>query len=111
MPPRPIQTLRPRLYKHLQKNPQKMSNAMIRFVSTTCPAALIFLCIALLLCNRLTKSFECKEHSPMMKIVLAEDHSTVREGIKLLVNAQDDTEVVGEAGDGAAAIKTVREKR
>jgi two-component system, NarL family, response regulator NreC len=47
----------------------------------------------------------------MMRIVLAEDHRTVREGIKLLVNAQIDMEVVGEAGDGAAAIKTVREKR
>jgi DNA-binding NarL/FixJ family response regulator len=46
----------------------------------------------------------------MMRIVLAEDHSTVREGIKMLVNAQTDMEVVGEAGDGAAAIKTVREK-
>ena len=45
----------------------------------------------------------------MMRIVLAEDHKTVREGIKLLVNAQADMEVVGEAGDGAAAIKVVRE--
>jgi two-component system response regulator NreC len=47
----------------------------------------------------------------MMRIVLAEDHKTVREGLKLLVNAQTDMEVVGEAGDGAAAIKSVREKR
>jgi len=47
----------------------------------------------------------------MMRIVLAEDHQTVREGIKLLVNAQTDMQVVGEAGDGAAAIRTVREKR
>jgi two-component system response regulator NreC len=47
----------------------------------------------------------------MMRIVLAEDHNTVREGIKMLVNAQTDMEVVGEAGDGAAAIRTVREKR
>lgn len=46
-----------------------------------------------------------------MRIVLAEDHRTVREGIKLLVNAQTDMEVVGEASDGAAAIKTVREKQ
>ena len=46
----------------------------------------------------------------MMRIVLAEDHKTVREGIKMLVNAQRDMEVVGEAGDGAAAIRTVREK-
>jgi YesN/AraC family two-component response regulator len=45
----------------------------------------------------------------MMRVVLAEDHNTVREGIKLLVNAQTDMEVVGEAADGAAAIKKVRE--
>lgn len=47
----------------------------------------------------------------MMRIVLAEDHKTVREGLKMLVNAQTDMEVVGEAGDGAAAIKSVREKK
>jgi len=47
----------------------------------------------------------------MMRIVLAEDHSTVREGIKMLVNAQTDMQVVGEANDGAAAIRTVRELR
>lgn len=47
----------------------------------------------------------------MLNVVLAEDHSTVREGIKLLVNAQDDMQVVGEAGDGAAAILKVREHR
>ena len=46
----------------------------------------------------------------MMRIVLAEDHQTVREGIKMLVNAQADMHVVGEAGDGAAAIKAVRDK-
>jgi two-component system, NarL family, response regulator NreC len=44
-----------------------------------------------------------------IRIVLAEDHKTVREGIKLLVNAQPDMEVSGEAGDGEAAIKIVRE--
>src|SRR5688572_30163607 len=43
------------------------------------------------------------------RIVLAEDHKTVREGIKMLVNAQPDMEVVGEAGDGRAAITTTRE--
>ena len=47
----------------------------------------------------------------MMRVVLAEDHSTVREGIKMLVNAQADMEVVGEAGDGQAAVVTVREER
>ena len=39
-----------------------------------------------------------------LRIVLAEDHKTVREGIKLLVDAQPDMEVVGEAGDGEAVI-------
>jgi two-component system response regulator NreC len=47
----------------------------------------------------------------MLNIVIAEDHSTVREGIKMLVDAQIDMQVVGEASDGAAAIKTVRELR
>jgi two-component system response regulator NreC len=41
----------------------------------------------------------------MTRILLAEDHGTVREGIKLLVNAQPDMEVVGEAGDGAAVLE------
>ncbi|MEP7213653.1 MAG: response regulator transcription factor [Acidobacteriota bacterium] len=38
------------------------------------------------------------------RILLAEDHGTVREGIKMLVNAQPDMEVVGEAANGAAAL-------
>lgn len=42
-----------------------------------------------------------------IRIVIAEDHKTVREGIKLLVNAQPDMEVVGEAGDGEAAVKEI----
>lgn len=42
-----------------------------------------------------------------LKILIAEDHQTVREGIKLLVNAQDDMEVVGEADDGEAAVGLV----
>lgn len=42
-----------------------------------------------------------------LKILLAEDHHTVREGVKLLVNAQPDMEVIGEADDGEAAIREV----
>lgn len=40
-----------------------------------------------------------------LRILLAEYHLTVREGIKLLVNAQADMEVVGEAENGEVAIK------
>jgi DNA-binding NarL/FixJ family response regulator len=43
-----------------------------------------------------------------LRIVLAEDHKTVREGIKLLVNSQDDMEVIGEAGDGETAIELAK---
>jgi two-component system response regulator NreC len=43
------------------------------------------------------------------RILLAEDHNTVREGIKMLVNAQPDMEVIGEAADGMAAIAKARE--
>lgn len=45
------------------------------------------------------------------RILLAEDHNTVREGIKMLVNAQPDMQVVGEAADGSAAITQARELR
>ncbi|HKP70921.1 MAG TPA: response regulator transcription factor [Pyrinomonadaceae bacterium] len=44
----------------------------------------------------------------LTRILLAEDHNTVREGIKLLVNAQPDMEVIGEAADGRAAITETR---
>jgi two-component system response regulator NreC len=44
-----------------------------------------------------------------LRIVLAEDHETVREGIKLLVNSQTDMEVVGEAGNGDIAVRKVKE--
>ena len=44
-----------------------------------------------------------------LRIVLAEDHKTVREGIKLLVDAQPDMEVIGEAGDGEAVIALTAE--
>lgn len=47
--------------------------------------------------------------SEKLRILLAEDHKTVREGIKLLVNAQSDMEVIGEAGDGEAAVKLAAE--
>ena len=40
-----------------------------------------------------------------IKVLIAEDHETVREGIKLILSAQSDMEVVGDAGDGRAAIQ------
>ena len=43
--------------------------------------------------------------SEKIRVLIAEDHQTVREGVKLLVDAQSDMEVVGEAGDGDLAVK------
>jgi len=40
-----------------------------------------------------------------VRVLLAEDHETVREGLKLLLAAQPDLEVVGEASDGIAAVE------
>jgi DNA-binding NarL/FixJ family response regulator len=44
-----------------------------------------------------------------LRIVIAEDHETVREGMKLLINSQPDMEVIGEAGDGITAINRAQE--
>ena len=43
----------------------------------------------------------------MIRVLLADDHETVREGLRLLLDAQEDMEVVGEAGDGKAALDQV----
>jgi DNA-binding NarL/FixJ family response regulator len=44
-----------------------------------------------------------------LRILLADDHQTVREGLKLIVNSQADMEVVGEAGDGRVAVARAME--
>ncbi len=44
---------------------------------------------------------------PELRIFLADDHAVVREGLKVLVNAQPDMEVIGEAADGEAACAAV----
>ena len=45
----------------------------------------------------------------MTTIVLAEDHQMVRQGFRLLLAAQKDLQVVGEAGDGLEAARLVEE--
>lgn len=44
-----------------------------------------------------------------IRILLAEDHQTVREGVKMIVDAQADMETIGEAGDGRAAVRLAQE--
>ena len=40
-----------------------------------------------------------------IRIVIADDHRTMREGLRVLMNSQPDLEVVGEAADGREAIR------
>jgi len=42
-------------------------------------------------------------------IVLAEDHTILREGLKALLSSQPDLKIVGEAGDGLEAIRCARD--
>jgi DNA-binding NarL/FixJ family response regulator len=44
-----------------------------------------------------------------LRIFIAEDHETVREGLKLILNSQADMEIIGEAGDGRAAVERAKE--
>ena len=43
-----------------------------------------------------------------IRVLLAEDHETVRQGLRLLLEAQHDIDVVGEAPDGRVAVEKVQ---
>jgi len=43
-----------------------------------------------------------------VKILIADDHAIVREGIRMILEAQPDFEVVGEAEDGDEAVRLAR---
>jgi len=45
--------------------------------------------------------------SPKYRIVIAEDHTILREGLRALLSSNPDFEIVGEAGDGREAIRCV----
>jgi DNA-binding NarL/FixJ family response regulator len=42
---------------------------------------------------------------PSLRILVADDHATVRHGLKLLIDSQPDMGVVGEAADGNGVLK------
>ena len=46
---------------------------------------------------------------PKIRVMIADDHAILRAGLKLLINAQPDMEVVSEAPDGHVAIEAARE--
>ena len=43
-----------------------------------------------------------------IRVLVADDHAVVRAGLKLLLDAEEDIEVVGEAGSGAEAVRLAR---
>lgn len=45
----------------------------------------------------------------LIRVLVADDHAVVRDGLKLVLEAEDEFVVVGEAGDGAEAVRLVRE--
>jgi DNA-binding NarL/FixJ family response regulator len=47
----------------------------------------------------------------MIRVLIADDQSLVRTGFKMILDAQSDIEVVGEAGDGEAALTMARTLR
>ncbi len=46
-----------------------------------------------------------------IRVLLADDHAVLRAGLRMLLDAQPDMEVVGEAADGEAAVSQARELR
>ena len=44
-----------------------------------------------------------------ISVLLVDDHALVRRGLRLILEDADDVAVVGEAGDGAAAVQLARE--
>ena len=45
----------------------------------------------------------------MIRIVIADDHLVVREGLQLILSGEKDFEVVGQAKDGAMAVQLTAE--
>ena len=47
----------------------------------------------------------------MIRVLLADDQALVRAGFRALLDAEEDIEIVGEAGDGAAAVRLAKTTR
>ena len=46
---------------------------------------------------------------PVLKVLIADDHEIVRQGLRSMLEAQRDCQIVGEAGDGRQAVVLTKE--
>jgi two-component system, NarL family, response regulator NreC len=64
---------------------------------------------------QLESPVEVKKMSPSkagkIRVLLADDHAIVREGVKMILTAEPDFEVVGEAEDGLEAVEMAKKLR
>jgi DNA-binding NarL/FixJ family response regulator len=49
--------------------------------------------------------------APRIRVLIADDHTIVRSGVRMLLDAEPDIEVVGEALDGVEAVDLVAKLR
>ena len=49
--------------------------------------------------------------SRTIRVVIADDHNVVREGLRLILSEAEGIEVVGEAGDGEQAVELVHQRK
>jgi DNA-binding NarL/FixJ family response regulator len=50
-----------------------------------------------------------EENAAVIRVLIADDHTLVRQGIRLLLETAPDVRVIGEASDGAEAIRLAQE--
>ncbi|HLP76342.1 MAG TPA: response regulator transcription factor, partial [Candidatus Paceibacterota bacterium] len=56
-------------------------------------------------------AFRRKTASSSIRVLIAEDHTVVRDGLAAIINQQSDMQVVGEVGDGHQAVDLWRKYR
>ena len=50
-------------------------------------------------------------HESRVKVLLVDDHTLVRQGLRKILTADPEIEIIGEAGDGESAIETAKRLR